>query len=359
MIEIVANNILWGLIAGGSSLALARFMHPFARKYGFTDKPGGHKQHDGEIPFIGGVCIYFTIAVTVLVTETVESELKWLVGTAGLLVLTGMIDDLFDIKAIYKLFAQVLATTIMCFGSAIHIQTLGILPSGFVIDIGAFGYLVTIIAVVGVINAFNMIDGIDGLAGLLAIFAVAGIAFVLTLLNRTLIHSTELVIFCSAIAGYLLINMAIVSRRKIFLGDSGSMLIGFVVAWVMIYYSQLPNDKAIPASMAVWLIILPVINTLALIFYRILRRRSPFSPDRKHLYYICQRLVMSFNQTLAIMCLFSITLTIFGFIVYLLAGDLGAFIAFIVIIWVCYQLIKYSWRISVYIRKRIRNGNNY
>jgi len=359
MIEIVANNILWGLIAGGSSLALARFMHPFARKYGFTDKPGGHKYHEGEIPFIGGVCIYLTIAVTVLVTKTVEPELKWLIGTAGLLVLTGMIDDLFDIKPIYKLFAQILITTIMCFSSAIHIQTLGILPSGFVIDIGAFGYIVTIIAVVGVVKAFNIMAGIDGLAGLLAIFAVAGTAFVLTLLNRTLIHGTELVIFCSAIGGYLLINMAIVSRRKIFLGDSGSMLIGFVVAWVMVYYSQLPNDKAIPASMAIWLMALPVINTVAVIFYRSLKRRSPLKADRKSLYHICLRLGMSDKQTLAIMCLFSIALTIFGFLVYLLAGDLGAFIAFIVIIWVYYQLIKYSWRISAYIRKRILNGNNY
>ncbi|MDD9798699.1 MAG: hypothetical protein OXT03_06385 [Alphaproteobacteria bacterium] len=352
MIEILTNNILWGLIAGGSSLVLALFMYPLAHKYGFTDKPGGHKYHDGEIPFIGGVCIYFTIAVTVFVTETVEAELKWLIGTAGLLVLIGMIDDLFDMKPIYKLFAQILITSIMCFGSAVHIQTLGILPSGFVLDIGIFGYIITIIAVVGIVNAFNIIDGMDGLAGLLAIFAVAGIAFVLTFLNRTIIHGTELVVFCSAIGGYLLINMAIVSRRKIFLGDSGSMLIGFVVAWVMIYYSQLPNDRAIPASMTLWLMALPVINTLAIIFYRSLKRRSPLKADRKSLYHICLRLGMSPNQTLAVMCLFSIALTIFGFIVYLLAGDLGAFIALIVITWIYYQLIKYSWRISVYIRKQ-------
>lgn len=346
-------NFPWGILAGVITLILVTILRPLARKTGLLDSPGGRKTHAGNIPLIGGICIYVTISGTFLMTEGLESEIKWLLGSASLLILLGVADDLFDIRAIYKLAGQVAASCLMIWGTDLHIDILAYLPSGTPVGAGIFGYALTVIAVTGVINAFNMIDGIDGLAGLMAIISTSLIGLIIIILGREYIHDTELGIFRGAVGGYLLVNLALVSRRKIFLGDAGSMLIGFVVGWALIYYSQLPPENAMPPSMALWIIALPVADTLVIMTRRIVRGRSPFSPDRKHLHHIFMRLGFSPLQTLAVICLMAIALSIFGFMMYLLFGDIGSIAAFGLMTFGYYFFIRRVWRVSAYIRRRL------
>ena len=135
-----------------------------------------------------------------------------------------------------------------------------------------------------------MSDGIDGLAGMQALISTLAISAIITLMDRELIHEPYLDVFRGAIGGYLLVNLAIVSRRKVFLGDAGSMMIGFICAWIAIYYAQLPPAKGLPPSLALWIFAVPVMDTMTLIVRRLLLGRSPFSADRKHLHHIFLRL---------------------------------------------------------------------
>lgn len=356
MSENLLQNIPWGIVSGLSTLLFLFTLRPIARILGLLDYPGGRKQHKGEIPLIGGISIYFTIAGTLFAAETIDSEIKWLLGSGGFLVFIGLLDDLLDIKAIYKLIGQVIAASIMCIGSGIYIKQIGTLPDGTVMNIGIFGIGLTIFAVVGVTNAFNFIDGIDGLAGILAIISVVSVSFIVIATGGQLVHQESLAIFRGAIGGYLLVNMAIVTRRKVFLGDAGSMLIGFVIAWVVVYYSQLPSDRAIPTSMALWVITLPIIDTLTLTIRRISKNKSPFKPERKHLHHIFQRMGLTPMQTLGIMCIIAIGLTLVGFITFSLFGDIGTIIAFSILCLIYLRTMSRIWKVSSSIRKYFKNN---
>lgn len=352
MRDIILNNMPWGIVAGLITLTALFALRPLASKFQLLDTPGGRKQHNGNVPLIGGISIYVTIAGIFLAADTIQPELKWLLGSVGLLVFIGFLDDMFDIKASHKLLGQVIAALIMCIGSGIYIQQIGTLPDGTVLHIGIWGIPLTIIAVVGVTNAFNFIDGIDGLAGLLAIIAVFGVSSIVLITGGQLVHPESLAIFRGAIGGYLLVNMAIITRRKVFLGDAGSMLIGFVVAWIVIYYSQLPIGTSIPTSMALWVLALPLIDTCTLIIRRVMKKESPFLPDREHLHHIFQRLGLSALQTLSTICIISILLILTGYLTYALFGDVGSFMVFLLVGFIYYKIIASIWKISSYLRKK-------
>ena len=351
MTDIIFKNLPWDIVAGLITLMALLALAPLAKKYKLLDLPGGRKQHHGEIPLIGGIGIYFAIAGIFLLAENIPLEIKWLLGSGGFLVIIGFLDDLLDIKPFFKLIGQIIAATIMCIGSDIYIRQIGILPNGDMVNIGMIGPFLTVFVVVGMTNAFNFIDGIDGLAGLMAMIAVTAVMLIITLTGGYVIHDESLGIFRGAIGGYLLVNMAIVTPRKAFLGDAGSMLIGFVIAWILVYYSQLPPDRALPASMTLWVVALPVIDTIIIMWRRMGKGKSPFKPDRRHLHHIFQRFGFTALQTLAVICLLSIGLTTVGLIAYMLGGDAGASLLFVGLIIAYHYIIKHSWRISSLIRK--------
>ena len=353
MISTLIENIPYGVLAGTVTLLLALSLSPIARAIGLLDQPGGRKQHKGNIPLIGGICIFITFAATLFLASETIPEIRWLVISTSLLLGIGIIDDYFDIRAIYKLLAQVVAAGLMMWQTGLYVDHIAYLPNGTSLQLGAWGYGLTLIGVVGLINAFNMIDGIDGLAGIQALTASLALGAFIFILGNELIHEPYLDIFRGSIFGYLLINLSVITKRKIFLGDAGSMTIGFIVAWMVIYYSQLPADKALPASLAPWLLIVPIADTLTLIIRRIKKGQSPMSADRKHLHHILLRLGFGPRQSLYAMTLLTVILQIIGFSMYLLLGDIGAYVCFTLFIVAYYYLVTRIWRVSKFIRRLI------
>jgi UDP-GlcNAc:undecaprenyl-phosphate GlcNAc-1-phosphate transferase len=157
------------------------------------------------------------------------------------------------------------------------------------VELGGWAVPFTLFGAVGVINAFNMLDGLDGLAGGVALVAV-GWLIVLCLTAPTLLQQGDisaLLALVAAVAGFLAFNLRHPwqARARVFMGDAGSTMLGFVLSWFMVHLSQ--GDRAAMAPMtAVWILALPLMDTIAVMFRRIRAGRSPFAADRQHLHHL-------------------------------------------------------------------------
>lgn len=268
-----------------AAIMLAR---PVAFKIGLTDKPSSRKKHQGEIPLIGGLAIFFCIAYIILMHNLANPVNIAFLAAVAIIVVTGVIDDFKGLSVKPRIVAEIVATLIMIRWGGVEITSLGDLFGFGEIQLGYFSTLFTVFAVVGGINAFNMIDGIDGLAG--------GISFTIYFLLSLLCivyESSESLQLCfilaPATAAFLLCNFPIKGRAKAltFLGDAGSMLFGFTICWLVISASQ-GDQKIISPATVLWLIAAPILDSFSIIIRRIRKGRSPFAPDREHFHHILQ-----------------------------------------------------------------------
>jgi UDP-GlcNAc:undecaprenyl-phosphate GlcNAc-1-phosphate transferase len=180
------------------------------------------------------------------------------------------------------------------------------------IHLGNCATAFTLFAVVGGINAFNMIDGIDGLAGSLTLVSIASIAIVSWLFQDEMLFKFCL-IFIASILAFLLFNLRIFGRSsaKIFLGDTGSTLFGFTVCWLLIDASQ-GKENLISPTTALWIMAIPLFDSVCIMLRRLKKGRSPFNPDREHLHHVFHVAGYSIDQTLSIILTFSLGLSFTG-----------------------------------------------
>ena len=351
----MSNDNNWMLLAAltGVLTLLAIFcLIPMAKKIGLVDKPGGRKKHLGEIPLIGGISIFLVLGTFAVFTGYFNNDWNWVLVVASILIIIGLFDDLWDIRPLYKLGAQFIVAILMIFSTGDFIQIIAYIPSG-TINIAELGYFVTLFAVVGLINAFNMMDGIDGLAAMQAILSIVLTFASMFILKATFSNDIFIIFLLGALLGFLIANLNLLPKTKVFLGDAGSMMLGFLIAWMLISYTQPPNKQGLPPSLALWVVAIPVADTLALCVSRILLKRSPFRPDRKHLHHICLRLGLSPRQSLAVICALSIISYLVGISTYLLFGEIVSIVLFFVMIGFYYKFIKNIWRISSFFRRLI------
>jgi UDP-GlcNAc:undecaprenyl-phosphate GlcNAc-1-phosphate transferase len=206
-------------------------LRPLARSIKLVDMPGGRKRHVGEVPVVGGVAMFlgFIVAWSVL-PAPYPTPLH--LGLAGVLLVTiGALDDRYTMPPSVRFLTQTSVVLIMVYGAGIRMIDIGD-PFGFgVINLGPLSLVITALITVTVINAFNMMDGIDGLAGTMALIAMISIALVAGYQNP--MAGIALIAAASVIA-FLMTNFPTIYNRRArtFMGDAGSMFIGFVVVWV-------------------------------------------------------------------------------------------------------------------------------
>ena len=288
-----------------SSCILCFVLRQPAQKLGLVDWPNIRKHHIGTVPLIGGLAIFITFLGFFLVG--IEQN-PVLISAVTLLVALGIIDDMRDVSAIIKLTIQILAALILMLAGGIKITTLGSLPNGQEFLLGYWAYPFTIIAIVGLINAINMIDGLDGLAGCLTLLALLHLGLAMQLIDHPLNQQTliEIAILAGAVSGFLVFNLGFMGgERKIFLGDAGSMILGLLLAYYLITASQSASQNeplidTLPTSLVPWIVALPVIDTLSLIYRRLCDGRSPLSPDRMHLHHMLLDIGLSPRRVLLI-----------------------------------------------------------
>lgn len=335
------------------SVIAIQVFNPLAVKLGLVDRPCHRKRHTGAIPLIGGLAIYSAVACSSLCFLPMETSLLVYLASSALIVLVGALDDYRHLSVKMRLGFQVLVALLMIYEGGNSVHSLGNLFGLGDIELGMFSVPFTVIAVVGVMNAFNMIDGIDGLLGGLTLVALGSLLF-LSIGKATESEFSLLLIFAIALIPYLFFNLRKNPKYKIFMGDSGSMFIGFSLAWMLIDFSQQPNPIFSPAS-ALWIIALPLIDMAVTMLRRIQKGRSPFKADRTHMHHILLRAGLTPRQCLAfiIALAFSTNAVLWVFKVFQ-AYEPIVFLGFLSCFFITWYVAIHAWKVVRIFKKLTR-----
>ena len=307
-------------------LLLFRF---FATKINLIDKPNYRKKHKGNIPLVGGLIIYFNIFFYSFFFDT-SPHMSIILYTSIILVLLGALDDAIEIGVIFRLITQLICCLILI-GSGLVINNIGdymFMPN---IQIGILSVVFTVFSVIGLTNSFNFIDGVDGLCGSLALISIISI-LVISFLNNTILHVIDfnyLILISLTLFVFIFFNTT--NFLKIFLGDSGSIFLGFVVSWILISMSQNENQIIHPV-LTIWCVTLPVFDITSVVIRRSLRGINPFKPDRRHVHHILIEMGYSKILTTLIIVTLSLVLNSFGIMIYYLSGPFPALISFFLLL---------------------------
>lgn len=280
------------LLAAGAAgmlftLILIRTMCRVAPRIGLIDRPDHRKRHAGEVPLVGGIAVGIAyLAIAFLVLPKTDVFTGFALG-AALLLLVGALDDVYDLSPRVRLLAQAVAALLPVAAGGLQLTSLGNLAgSGEVLLADWVGLGFTVFCVMSLINGVNMLDGLDGLAGSVCSVALASLLLAAALAGAegAVAHLTLLV---ACLAGFLLFHnlQSPWRRRLVFLGDAGSMLLGYSVAWAAIAMAENASAAIYPIT-AVWILGVVVLDTIATVLRRLRQRRSPLAPGRDHLHHL-------------------------------------------------------------------------
>jgi len=346
-IFVICTSVLITMLAIPSILHVARARHLY------DDLGHFRKQHDHGIPRLGGVAIFISFSITVLVFSIVDKSfsITYLLISAIILFAVGLKDDLSGVNSSTKFLVQfIVSLNLVVLGDIRLTSMYGILD---VYDLPYFiSVSLSILVIMLIINAFNLIDGIDALAGTTGI--IANSAFSALFIY---IHHYELAIvslsLVGAIIGFLRFN---ITPAKIFMGDTGSLLIGLISAVMAIKLIELnkftdgqtPEIYSAPA-LTIAILIGPIFDTIRVFFVRLKNRVSPFEADRNHIHHRMLRLGFTHLQTTLIFAI----INIIAILVVLLFGSYGNSV---LVIGIFSFSIIFNWIITFFIRSKERQG---
>lgn len=340
------NNLYFYALSCTLTVLFINLFHGQAKRFGLVDIPSGRKNHIGEVPLTGGLSMFMALVVTVVLQGSLGEVYFAMFPALTLLVIIGACDDRFDLSAGSRFVAQAIAALLMVYAGKVALADLGDIFGGGAIHLGAWSVPFTVFCVIGVVNAINMLDGVDGLAGgvVLVVLLVFGC---MAWLGGHPNPATLLFVLAGAVAGFAAFNMRSPwrSRAAVFMGDSGSMMLGFVVAWFAIDLTQ-QSAKSFAPITAVWILALPILDTVSLMLRRILKGRSPFSPGHDHLHHIFLRAGFSVPQTVMLIVSLSLVLALVG----VGAGYCGVhehvmFYGFMLLFLVYFFGMSHAWRL--------------
>jgi len=303
-----------------AATVLIYLLIPLAKRIGLVDQPGGRKQHYLSTPLIGGAAMFVALSFGSLLLPMSLQPFRAFFAASILLVFIGVMDDLRELSAKSRLLVQIIAGIFMVAWGGVSLHNLGNLffIGEIHLDYTA-GLIISICAVIGVTNAINMLDGVDGLVGTITLLQFLFLIY-LALMKGYLIHVGILVLFVPVILEFLWFNFSFPWRKhaRIFMGDAGSMFLGFSLVWFSIYLSQAPHRVASPVVF-LWIMTVPLFDIGATLFRRILRGRSPFKPDRGHIHHLLLQLGLSKLVIVVILGSATIAFGLYGVIM----DDLG------------------------------------
>ena len=271
-----------------SALLLTYLVRQRARRAGLFDPVDSRKLHTAQIPRVGGVAIFWSVMLVLGVLVAFSDTGNMLLATPGLVVILagaacihalGLWDDLRPMRARYKFVVQILIAIGVHY-AGVQVTSLA-LPIAGVVEFGPVASLLfTVIWLVGITNAFNLIDGLDGLASGAALFAMTTM-FVVAIINGQPGAATVTLVLAGATLAFLFYNF---HPASIFLGDSGSLFLGFMLAGVGLLSSQ-KSQTVVAVAIPIVSLGLPVLDTALAIVRRFLRGQPIFSADRGHIHH--------------------------------------------------------------------------
>jgi len=320
------GNLVWILAAALASAFVLTFattpaVKKLAEKLGAMDIPDGKRRiHDHPIPRMGGLAIFLGFLIATVLFADLSSQICGILGGCLILVITGIVDDIIQLKWWVKLAAQAAATAVaIASGVLIEVVTnpnvFGNTPH---LVLGWLSIPVTVLWIIGITNAVNLIDGLDGLAAGVSIISSATMLAVALFIPEAGDNvPVVLAALMGACMGFLPYNL---NPAKIFMGDTGSMLLGYVLATISAV-GLFKFYAIVTFAVPVIALAIPVADTLFAIVRRILKGQSPVEPDRGHLHHIL--LDMGLSQKQAVAVIYAVS-SVFGAIAMLItrAGEI-------------------------------------
>lgn len=267
-----------------------------SRRKNLMDEPGARSSHLRKIPNLGGIAIFYSLSVCASIFAFELFDIyKFLFASLIILLYIGVMDDIVVMRAYKKLFVQIIVTLLMVVGSDVRIRSFfglfAIYELNYYVSV-----LVSMFTFIVLINAFNLIDGIDGLAGSYSLISSAlfGISyFRLGEYNYPLVVLSGVII--GSVVGFLYYNLSNYRTNKVFMGDTGSMILGFLLAFTAINFIDIFIDKQNPLipryylqaapAIAIAILILPIVDTLNVFCIRMFTGKSPFTADKNHIHH--------------------------------------------------------------------------
>jgi UDP-N-acetylmuramyl pentapeptide phosphotransferase/UDP-N-acetylglucosamine-1-phosphate transferase len=268
------------------------------------DQPGSRKEHSTPTPTLGGIAIMAGLIISLSMWFPFSFTREIVTCFFSIIVLFGMgiTDDVKDLPAKYKLIIEI-ALAILIALSGIRITSFGGLFGLYELPV-AVQYVFTVFVMVGITNAFNLIDGIDGLAGGLSFMSLVTLGFFLTVSGD---KSFALIAFALAggVLAFLYFNM---NPAKIFMGDTGSLVLGFVIAILCTRLIQFNSTFAEPVLknaplFALAIVLIPVFDTIRVFASRIWKGQSPFHPDKTHIHHLLTNAGLGHSLTSRLICI--------------------------------------------------------
>lgn len=301
------HSYLIGLISFALGLVGMPIVIRIAKAKGLVVRPNKRMSHEGEVPNIGGLNICFSFLLTYLFFEfdQMSQSQFFLIGLFAIMAV-GFIDDVLVLTPITKLFGETLASIALIGFADIRIthlhgifgiEEIGIIPS----------YLISLFVLIAIINAVNLIDGIDGLASGLGILYCFFFAFYFGLVGE---KSWSILGICmiGALAVFFIYNV-FGRKEKIFMGDSGSLLLGYLLTAFVFRFCEINAYHLVPESyhmdaapaVAICVLTVPIFDTIRVSLTRIKQHRSPFQPDKNHIHHLLLRTGLNHIQTTCVL----------------------------------------------------------
>ncbi len=285
-----------------SALIMVPTLRRWALVSGNVDVPDERKIHSQTTPRIGGVAIFMATLFATLVFTDLNPQLRGILAGALIVFFTGLIDDLHGLSPKRKFIGQICACLITISVGGLYLSNLGNLFGFGDIVLGKwFAIPFTVFAVVGVINAINLIDGLDGLAGGVSVIALTAF-FALGYQDENYSSLVLCAGLLGGILGFLKYNFY---PARIFMGDTGSLVVGFLVGFLAIQLTQAPGAGVRPI-VPVLVIGLPLLDTVWVMTRRVLKGGSPFSPDMTHVHH--KFLNLGFQHRFTVIIIYGISL---------------------------------------------------
>ncbi len=282
--------IIGGILAFSLTFLVIPVIIVVAKVKKLYDEPDENRKiHKRPIPSLGGLGMFVGFILSILLTisfATEAPEFQYYIAAFFLIFFLGIKDDIMVISPAKKFLGQVLAAVILVYKAKLTITNMdGLFGLHHINEI--FSFLLTVFAIVVIINAFNLIDGVDGLAGGLGLISslVFGIFFYV---NGNIAYAVLAFSFAGSTMAFLFYNF---HPAKIFMGDTGSLMVGLVNSILAIKFIETGSSyTAHPVSAApavgFAILLLPLMDTLRVFAIRIMKKRSPFSPDRNHIHHL-------------------------------------------------------------------------
>jgi len=281
------------IVAFIASILLTPLVRRLAFKIGAVDAPNYRKVHSRIMPRLGGLAIYLSFLIGLLVFRPDSEYTLAIVLAATVIIVTGILDDMYEISAKAKMIGQLIAAVIIVFFGGIQIEMIN-LPFGGVMDFGLLSIPLTILWIVGITNAINLIDGLDGLAAGVSTIALITLSAMAIIVPNPFVLVVAAILAFSTI-GFLFFNF---HPAKIFMGDTGALFLGFMIAVLSLLGFK--NITVVSFIIPVIMLGVPISDTFFAIVRRLRNGQKWSDPDKSHLHHRLLDIGFSHRQTVLI-----------------------------------------------------------